>query len=85
MHTIQVKALSRKNSVPFGKSENLMAEFLIICVLNEHPEIYILTNEEVPLALHRSEKEGRISYWLEPRSYEDHKDHWELIGNGLSV
>lgn len=85
MHTIQVKALSRKNSVPFGKSENLMAEFLIICVLNEHPEIYILTNEEVPLALHRNEKEGRVSYWLEPRSYEDHKDHWELIGNGLSV
>jgi hypothetical protein len=83
MHTIQVKALSRKNSVPFGKSENLIAEFLIVCVLNEHPDIYILINEEVPLALHRSEKEGRVSHWLEPRFYEDHQDRWEEIGNGF--
>ncbi len=83
MHTIQVKALSRKNPVPFGQSENLMAEFLIVCVLNEQPDIYILTNEEVPRALHRGEKEGRVSHWLQSHSYEDHQDRWDEIGNGF--
>jgi len=82
-HTIQVKTLSRQNPVPFGQSENLMAKFLIACVLNESPEIYILTNEEVSGALHKGEKEGRISYWLQPQSYKDHKDRWEKIGTGF--
>jgi hypothetical protein len=82
-HTIQVKTLSRKNPVPFGQSGNLMAQFLIACVLNESPEIYILTDEEVSGALHKGEKEGRISYWLQPQSYKDHKDRWEKIGNGF--
>jgi hypothetical protein len=85
MHTIQVKALSRKNPVPFGQSANLIAEFLIICVLNEIPDIYILSKEEVSITVHRGEKDGRISYWLQPQSYVDHKARWELIGNGLSV
>jgi hypothetical protein len=37
MLTIQVKSLSHKNPVPFGKTQNMMAEFLIVCVLLESP------------------------------------------------
>ncbi len=84
-HTVQVKALSRKNPVPFGSSSDLIAEFLIVCVLNASPEIYILAKEEVPDALHKGEKDGKISYWLQPRSYEDHRDHWQEIGDGFDL
>jgi hypothetical protein len=85
MHTIQVKTLTNLNPVPFGRSANLMAEFLIVCVLNKGPAIYILTREEVSGALHRVEKDGRVSYWLELHSYKGYQDHWEEIGNGLSA
>jgi hypothetical protein len=81
MHTIQVKSLSRRNPVPFGQSKNIIAEFLIVCVLNESPEIYILTNEEVPQLLHKGEKEGKISYWLQ--SYEGNQGRWDKIGKGF--
>lgn len=80
MHTVQVKALSRKNPVPFGKSDNLIAEFLIVCILNEHPDVYVLRDSEVSRSLHKAENEGRISYWLEFKSYVHHLDHWEQIG-----
>jgi hypothetical protein len=83
MLTIQVKSLSHKNPVPFGKTQNLMAEFLIVCVLLESPVIYILKAKEAEEALHRGEKEGHISYWLQ--SYEDHKDSWNKIGTGFDL
>jgi hypothetical protein len=83
MHTIQIKTLSRKNPVPFGQSPNLMANFLIVCVLNETPEIYILTKEEFQGKLHKGEREGRISYWLQPPQYKDHQNKWEKIGDGF--
>jgi hypothetical protein len=75
--------LSHKNPVPFGKTQNLMAEFLIVCVLLESPVIYILKAKEAEEALHRGEKEGHISYWLQ--SYEDHKDSWNKIGTGFDL
>jgi hypothetical protein len=82
-YTIQVKALSRKNPVPFGLPANLMADFVIVSVLLTSPEIYILTVKEAIGALHRGEREGRVSYWLQPPNYQGHKDCWGKIGDGF--
>lgn len=85
MFTIQVKSLSRRNSVPFGKAQSLMAQFLIVCVLLENPETYILNARDAEEALHRGEKDGRVSYWLERPSYENHKGNWNEIGTGFDL
>jgi hypothetical protein len=87
---VQVKSLRPKSPnhripVPFGKSLNLVADYLVVCVLHKIPEVYILTPKEVEDTLHRAEKEGRVSYWLEPKSYIEHKDRWDKIGNGFDL
>jgi hypothetical protein len=85
MLTIQVKSLSRRNAVPFGKAKSLIAHFLIVCVLLENPEIYILDAKEAIEALYRGEKDGRVSYWLNQHSYKNHKDNWSKIGMGFDL
>jgi len=87
---VQVKSLRPKSPnhkipVPFGKSPILAADYLVICVLHKIPEVYILTPKEVEDTLHRAEKEGRVSYWLEPKSYIEHKNRWDKIGNGFDL
>jgi len=81
--TIQVKSLSRRNPVPFGASPKLIADFVVI-VRNvfKNPEVFIMPSKEVQNRLHKGQKNGRISYWLQPASYENFKDKWELIGEG---
>lgn len=39
---------------------------------------------EVKELAHRGEKEGRVSFWLQPTSYdqESFKEKWERIGHG---
>lgn len=83
--TIQVKALSEKNPVPFGSNlDNLIAEYVIICrkVFDEKPEMFIIKSNEVKEGIHKGEKDNKISYWLEPRNYEKYKDKWDTIGDG---
>ena len=83
--TLRPKSPSRRDPVPFGKSPGLIADFLAVCVLQEIPEVYILTQKEVEAkgTLHRGEKEGTVSYWLQRQSYIGHKDRWDKIGNGF--
>jgi hypothetical protein len=85
--TIQVKALSRRSPVPLGnKLDHLIAEFVVICrnALTEQPECFVLTPDEVTKLVHRGEKDGRVSYWLQPREYEQDQffEKWERIGTG---
>ena len=82
-HTIQVKALSKRNPVPFGSKPQLMADFVII-VRNvfDNPEVYVMKPEEIKQRLHKGVKNGKISYWLQPKNYEDFKDRWDIIGDG---
>lgn len=83
--TIQVKALSEKNPVPFGSNlDNLIAEYVIICrkVFDEKPEIFIVKSNEVKDGIHKGKKDNKISYWLEPKDYEKYKDKWDTIGDG---
>jgi len=84
-HTIQVKALSEKDPVPFGSNlDNLVAEYVIICrkVFVEKPEMFIIKSNEVKEDIHKREKDNKISYWLQPKDYEKYKDKWDTIGDG---
>lgn len=83
---IQVKALSKKAPVPLGKSiDGLMGNYwIVVNNLQAIPSAYILTPIEVRDLAHRGEKEGRISYWLQPREYavERFLNAWDRIGCG---
>ncbi len=70
---IQVKALSKRNPVPLGTSlDNCMGDYWVIInkVASEAPSTFILKPSEVKSLAHRSEKNGRVSFWLQPNSYE---------------
>jgi len=84
---IQVKALSKRNPVPLGLSlDKCMGDFWVIVnkVASDSPQAFILTPTEVKKLAHRGEKEGRVSYWLQPAAYEQpqFKEAWERIGHG---
>jgi len=82
--SIQVKTLSKRNPVPLGNSlDKVMGDFWIIVndVIND-PRVFILLPEEIKEKAHRGEKNGRIPYWLQPKSYEteEFQDAWYRIG-----
>jgi hypothetical protein len=86
--TVQVKTLSRGSPVPLSnKLDHLFANFVVICrhVLREKPECFVLTPEEVRRLAYRGEKDGKISFWLQPRDYavEEFLEKWDRIGSGL--
>jgi|TARA_B100002003_G_scaffold131060_1_gene121140 hypothetical protein len=83
---IQVKTLSKRNPVPLGNSlDKVMGDYWIIVndVLNE-PNAFILLPNEIKELAHKGEKEGRVSYWLQPNTYdvELYKEAWHRIGQG---
>jgi len=83
MVSIQVKTLSQRSPVPLGNSlDSIMGDFWVI--VNEvayEPKCYILEPNEVKKRAHRGEKEGRVSYWLQPQAYciPDFQDAWGKI------
>ncbi|MCF7792006.1 MAG: hypothetical protein K9L78_05635 [Victivallales bacterium] len=82
--SIQVKTLSKRNPVPLGSSlEKVMGDYWIIVndVVNT-PNVFILLPDEIKEKAHRGEKKGKVSYWLQPKSYETEqfKDAWNRIG-----
>lgn len=83
---IQVKALSKRYPVPLGTSlDKVMGDFwIIVNNVSSSPSAYILLPSEVRKLAHRGEKEGRVSFWLQPKSYdqEDFKEKWGRIGRG---
>lgn len=84
MHTIQAKALSKKSPVPGMKKDSLIAEYLIVCrnVSNEKPEVFISKISDIKNRIHEGVKDGKKSYWLQPKDYEEFKDNWNIIGEG---
>jgi hypothetical protein len=82
--SIQVKTLSKKNPVPLGNSlEKVMGDFWVI--VNEaakEPQTYVMLPKEVKKLAHCGEKDGRVSYWLQPSAYCIEKFHeaWQRIG-----
>ena len=86
---IQSKALSKRNPVPLGQSlETLRSDWWIITIHanSAHPICFVMTLEEVRSLAHRGEKDGRVSYWLQPTSYdrEQFRDAWQRLGEPVS-
>jgi len=83
---VQVKALSKRNPVPVGKSlEKVVGDFwVIVNRVVSKPTAFILLPSEVRELAHRGEKDGRISYWLQPAAYdrEGFREAWHRIGRG---
>ena len=83
---VQVKALSKRNPVPLGTSlDKVMGDFwIVVNKVATEPSAYILLPSEVTERAHRGEKDGRVSYWLQPTDYEHEtfKESWARIGLG---
>lgn len=83
---VQVKALSKRNPVPLGGTlEKIMGHWwVIINKVASSPTAFIMLPAEVKERAHRGEKDGRVSYWLQPTDYDhnDFKEAWGRIGNG---
>jgi hypothetical protein len=64
----------------------MFGDFLIICreVLGEKPESFIMTPAEARELAHRGEKNGVVSFWLQPKQYESasYREAWGRIGSG---
>jgi hypothetical protein len=87
--TVQVKTLSKASPVPMSnKLDHLFADFVVVCrhATREMPECFVLTPGEVRSLVHKGEKNGKISFWLQPRDYAkaEYLEKWERIGWGLS-
>ena len=90
VRTIQVKALSKATPVPLSNTLNhLFADFVVVCrrVIDENPQCFILPTETVRKWADRKEKNGVVSYWLQPRDYakDEFREKWEQIGLGHST
>jgi hypothetical protein len=86
---MQVKALSKRNPVPIGTTtDKILGDFWVIVnnVLHE-PCAFIMLPSEVKGGVHQGEKDGRVSYWLQPASYEkaQYREAWDRIGYGNKV
>jgi hypothetical protein len=85
---VQVKSLSKKNPVPLGNSlEKIISDFwIIVNDLEGTPGIFLLRPDEVKARAHRTEKEGKVAFWLEPKSYQvpDFQGRWDRIADQTS-
>lgn len=83
---VQVKSLTKRNPVPLGNSlEKIMGDFwLIINNVGKEPNVFVIFPEEIRNLAHRGEKNGIVSYWLQPTSYDssNFKEAWHRIGFG---
>ena len=83
---VQVKALSRRNPVPLGNSiEKVMGDFwIIVNNVAKEPNVFVMVPGEVRSLAHRGEKNGKVSYWLQPTAYDapQFKEAWHRIGRG---
>ena len=83
---IQSKALSKRNPVPLGGSLDTLCSIWWVITINANsdcPTCYIMTLDEVKAAAHRGVNgSGKISFWLQPRSYDQlmYKDAWQRLG-----
>ena len=86
---VQVKSLSKRDPVPLGTSlEKIMGDFwVIVNKITAEPSAFVMLPSEVKERAHRGEKDGRVSYWLQPGSYDtdEFREAWERIGHGHDV
>ncbi len=85
--TIQVKSLSKLNPVPLGNDlGKIMGDYWIIVAAanSDRPQCFVLKPDEVRDAAHRREKNGKVSFWLQPKQYatDVFRERWDRIGHG---
>jgi hypothetical protein len=82
---VQVKALSKRNPVPLGTDlEKIMGDFwIIVNNLSHKPTALIMMPAEVRERSHRGEKDGRVSFWLQPTAYDQplFREAWGRLPN----
>ncbi|HHT9105238.1 MAG TPA: hypothetical protein ACFYD7_05125 [Candidatus Wujingus californicus] len=82
--SLQVKTLSKRAPVPLGTSiDRLLGDFwIIVNNLENIPAVFVMKPKEVHDLAHRGEKDGKVSYWLQPKSYsrDEFRDKWDRIG-----
>jgi hypothetical protein len=80
---IQVKSLSKRSAVPVGTSlSKVMGEYWIVVTrIATSPIAYVLSRDEVLARTHKTEKDGKASYWMEPGAYEvsEFENAWPKI------
>jgi hypothetical protein len=85
---VQVKALSKRDPAPLGKNlEKCMGDFwIIVNKVATSTSAFILLPSEVKAGAHRGEKDGRVSFWLQPANYEQEpfREAWQRIGLGTA-
>ena len=83
---VQVKTLSARNPVPLGQNlDKVMGDFwIVVNNVAQEPNSFILRPEEIKKRAHCGEKNGKISYWLQPKAYDkpEFKEAWDRIGHG---
>lgn len=86
---VQVKALSKRNPVPLGTDlEKIMGDFwIIVNDLSKNPTAFIMKPAEVKDVAHRGEKDGRVSFWLQPTAYDQplFRKAWDRLPNAPSA
>jgi len=86
---VQVKALSKRSPVPLGNSlDKVMGDFwLIVNNVGNEPNVFVMLPKEIISLAHKGEKNGVISYWLQPMAYDapQFKDAWDRIGLGHEI
>jgi hypothetical protein len=82
--SIQVKTLSKRNPVPLGTSlDKVMGHYwIVVNRIGTDPTAFIMKPGEVLKLAKRGEKEGRVSFWLQPTEYDSPKfrEAWRRIG-----
>lgn len=83
---LQIKALSKRHPVPLGGGlDKIIGDYWIIVnqALSDAPNCFILTPAEVRETAHRGEKDGKVSYWLQPKAYEQaqFQEAWQRLGS----
>ena len=64
----------------------LIGDFWVVVanVPTAAPPAFVMRAAEVAARAHHGEKEGRASYWLQPRAYDkpEYRERWETSGRG---
>jgi hypothetical protein len=81
---VQVRSLSKVDAVGLGGTlDGIVADYWIVLnnVVAEKPVAFILSSDEVRERVNRNEKDGRSSYWLEIRDYNQarFRENWERL------
>ena len=87
---IQVKALSKRNPVPLGRSIDrgrFMGDWwiIVIKIATDNPECFIMKPDEVRRLAIRTKKAAVPWYYLPPIRYAKFREAWDRIGRGAPL